>query len=608
LEFLGRIDAQVKIRGMRVELGEIEEVLARQPGISAAAVSTSHSRLVAYLVTDGETDRLDAFDLVSLRRDLAVQLPEHMIPQAFAGLAQLPLTPSGKLDRKALPEVEVEIARVEYAAPQDATETLVANTMAELLDLERVGRNDDFFALGGHSLMAVRLASRLEAETGTSLPVTAIFQSASVVALAQLLKGGPDGAIPTDIGVDEATADLALADALPPREGVKAKKITEAERILLTGATGFFGRYLVRDLLSRTTAQVLCLVRGSDEQAALGRIHSALRAIPQISLPKGWESRIEVVCGDLGEDKLGLSDDRWNALEDSVDAILHNAAEVNVVKPYEMLKQANTLSVLHMLELMSKGRPKSLVFVSTLGTVENPFPSDRQIRNPEHEPAPQDSGYNLSKWAAEQLILRARAKGYDAQIMRPGLIIGDAETGYYDTADAGYSYASLFLDTGALPDGMWVMPRPWINVDRAAQRMLDLATLDSLPFGTAHIFEYGAAPPEFLKEAMPELEIIPSLDWLCRAIELLENTPDHVAIWLLPNLLDMAANASEHAITPPDVETVLDVLSPPDLPCDCAQLSTVEPKALLAPTLLWVAEDRSHKATNLKTEKELTDG
>jgi amino acid adenylation domain-containing protein len=163
LEFAGRADHQVKIRGMRVELGEIEAVLAAQPGIMGAAVAAhadgrGGTMLVAYLV-GGEAQ---AGDTMRLRNALGAVLPGHMVPQAFVMLAALPLTPNGKLDRGALPAAAPagETGRI-YEAPRGPREMALAAIWAELLQTERIGRNDHFFALGGHSLLAISLIERL---------------------------------------------------------------------------------------------------------------------------------------------------------------------------------------------------------------------------------------------------------------------------------------------------------------------------------------------------------------------------------------------------------------------------------------------------------------
>jgi len=206
LEFLGRIDAQVKVRGMRVEPGEIEAALGEQPGVARAVVvarteageAGDQTELVAYLVPErvaadagaAGSDPVevvpleDVLDLGALRSALRAALPEHMVPGRFIGVSHVPLTPSGKVDRKALPEAVGSVAQSAYEVPVTPTERLVAALYADLLGVDRVGRQDGFFELGGHSLYAVRLVARLQAATGKSVAVRDVFEAPSVVALA----------------------------------------------------------------------------------------------------------------------------------------------------------------------------------------------------------------------------------------------------------------------------------------------------------------------------------------------------------------------------------------------------------------------------------------
>ncbi|HVH13182.1 MAG TPA: amino acid adenylation domain-containing protein, partial [Longimicrobium sp.] len=180
LEYLGRLDHQVKIRGFRIETGEIEAVLRRHPGVRECVVAVPHDspgdpRLVAYVVGGAGTD--------DLRAHLRRTLPEHMLPAAFVPLDALPLTPNGKLDRRALPAPEAGGAEV-YVAPRTEVERVLAETWAHLLRVERVGARDDFFALGGHSLLGTRLISRVRAALDVELPLRALFDAPTVEALA----------------------------------------------------------------------------------------------------------------------------------------------------------------------------------------------------------------------------------------------------------------------------------------------------------------------------------------------------------------------------------------------------------------------------------------
>ncbi len=182
LDFHGRTDFQLKLRGFRIEPGEIEAALTRAPAIAQAAViartdGAGDPRLVAYLVPrQPAPQQPDALDLQALRQHLATQLPDYMIPAAFVVLAALPLTPNGKLDRAALPAPEGSGLATDYVAPTTPEETLLCDLVADLLGLDRVGLADNFFHLGGHSLLATRLAARVRARLGRELPLHTVYQ------------------------------------------------------------------------------------------------------------------------------------------------------------------------------------------------------------------------------------------------------------------------------------------------------------------------------------------------------------------------------------------------------------------------------------------------
>src|SRR6185369_15527537 len=194
LEFFGRLDDQVKIHGFRIELGEIEAELSALAGVSRAVVvaredlaqpdrsvrSPGERRLVAYVVGDAAPG--------ALRQGLRGRLPEHMVPSAFVTLAALPLTPSGKVDRKALPAPERQQSEEDWLAPRTPVEEVLAGIWAELLGLDRVGAADHFFALGGHSLLATRVLSRLRRAFGIELPLRDLFEVPTLAGLASRIE------------------------------------------------------------------------------------------------------------------------------------------------------------------------------------------------------------------------------------------------------------------------------------------------------------------------------------------------------------------------------------------------------------------------------------
>jgi amino acid adenylation domain-containing protein/non-ribosomal peptide synthase protein (TIGR01720 family) len=191
LEYLGRTDEQVKIRGFRIEPGEIEAALRQDPQVASALVVAREDqpgvkRLVAYLVPAGA----DAPALGELRAILRQRLPEYMMPAAFVVLDELPLTTSGKVDRRALPAPEVGVAEATYVAPRTEVERTVARVWAEVLGAERVGLDDNFFELGGDSILSIRVVSRLRAALAVELSPRALFTTPTVAGLATAIPAG----------------------------------------------------------------------------------------------------------------------------------------------------------------------------------------------------------------------------------------------------------------------------------------------------------------------------------------------------------------------------------------------------------------------------------
>ncbi|HYO56875.1 amino acid adenylation domain-containing protein, partial [Archangium sp.] len=197
LEFVGRADGQVKLRGFRIELGEIEAVLGKHQAVGEGLVVVredvpGNKRLVAYVVPQPEME----LDAERLKEFMAERLPEYMVPSAFVVMAALPLTPNGKVDRKALPPPGENRARVEsYVAPRNPNEELLAGIWAELLSVKKVGAHDNFFDLGGNSLLAMQVLSRLRDTLHVELPVRSLFREPTVAGLARsiesALEGGP---------------------------------------------------------------------------------------------------------------------------------------------------------------------------------------------------------------------------------------------------------------------------------------------------------------------------------------------------------------------------------------------------------------------------------
>jgi thioester reductase-like protein len=319
---------------------------------------------------------------------------------------------------------------------------------------------DNFFSLGGDLLRAAVFANRLQQELGQALPVAAVFSAPTVEALAEYLQrynpsvvaqfrtegsATTGGAPPAEAAEPDLEAEVILNPAI--RADAPAAAVTELRHVFLTGATGFLGAYLLRDLLEHTHADVLCLVRAADSEAALRRNRKGL------DLYGLWQDsfrdRIRPVLGDLGRPLLGLSPHRFDLLVNEVEIIYHSGAQVHFLSPYADLKAANVGGTHEVLRLAALRRPKPVNYVSTLGVFPyrpGALPVGEQDAVP---PANLEGGYNQSKWVAERLVALAGRRGLPVSIYRPGRVAWDSRTGAANANDLLSGLVRLLLRVGS---------------------------------------------------------------------------------------------------------------------------------------------------------------
>ena len=477
IEFFGRSDQQVKVRGFRIETGEVEVALAAHPSIQQAVVvawneKSSEASLVAYLVAvEGEEDANSS----QLREFLRQKLPDYMVPSIFVHLDSLPLTPNGKVDRKALPpptQARSDL-RAPFVAPRTPLELELVEICAQVLGLESptekqaVGVNDNFFDLGGHSLLGTRLVFLLREKYGletTDLPLRALFEQPTVANLARIIErvrngergsyhiGDGDFIRRGQLSLDKLNAEAQLDPSIAAGELVY-EPVEKPKHILLTGATGFVGAFLLHDLLKMTSAQVHCLLRADDVEQGKLRLKRNLEAY--LLWDDSFSSRIEPILGDLGEPLLGLVTDAFDRLANQVDVIYHNGAMVNFVYPYQAHKASNVLGTQEVLRLASNVKLKSVHFVSTLSILYSGGINDGRILR---ENVDRDQigapfgGYAQSKWVAEKLVEQAGERGIPYAIYRPGLVSGHSLTGAWNTDNLISSMTRACVHLGSVPN------------------------------------------------------------------------------------------------------------------------------------------------------------
>ncbi|WP_084229312.1 non-ribosomal peptide synthetase [Mycobacterium sherrisii] len=477
LQYLGRADEQVKIRGYRIELGEIQAALSDLDGVEQAVVIVREDRpgdkrLVGY-VTEG---RENAVDVADARAALARRLAAYMVPAAVVVLDTLPLTVNGKLDVRALPAPCYR--GTEYRAPSSAVEKIVADGYAQILGLDRVGVDDSFFDLGGDSISAMRLIATLNTALDTRLSVRTLFDAPSVGALSRQVDrhaidprfAAVHGDQPERLRADDLTLEKFLDTQTLSAAATLPVPGPEVRTVLLTGATGFLGRYLVLHWLEQLEligGTLICLVRASSDADAHRRLEMVFDSGDPRLLAHFRDlaaGRLRVIAGDKAKTRLGLDEQTWQQLAESVDLIVDSAALVNGVLPYAELFGPNVAGTAELIRLALTARLKPYAYVSTANVGDSVEPSaftedaDIRVISPtrSNDGGPV-SGYANSKWAGEVLLREAHDLcALPVVVFRSSMILADTSyLGQLNVADLVTRMVLSVLATGIAPGSFY---------------------------------------------------------------------------------------------------------------------------------------------------------
>ena len=448
---VGRDDSMVKIRGYSVYLGAIEEALRNHCDVRDAVVlaeteDETNKRLVAYVVRSSQaTWNVDAKSGTSrdLRRLLERYLPLYMVPSRFMELDALPVNQqTGKLERKSLPKPRERTTVVEGRAPLRKDSTAAERHLAlrelwgEILDVARDSLEDDwnFFDLGGHSLAGLELTLGIEHTFGIELSGTEIYEHPTISELAVYLEGrGSYMESRNSLGNDSV-----LAPEISPTDSVRTTRLSEASSVLVTGATGFLGAFLLAELLRVTgqSARFYCLVRdrGSGQGKPGNRVLETLKFYGLFR--PSMEGRIVPVPGDIAQPQMGLENEKYHELAEEIDLIFHCAASVNYAYPYTVAKPHTVDGTAEMLKFACTARTKTMQYISSNGVFpggdETPYLENNQI---DVFVDRMEGGYNQAKWVAEKLVWSAVSRGLPACIFRPGNIGHHSSTGTVNPND-----------------------------------------------------------------------------------------------------------------------------------------------------------------------------
>lgn len=486
IEHLGRIDRQVKISGYRIEIGEVELAISAIDAIKEVAVidfpDTSGGKyLCAYCCSQKNMDANE------IRLKLAATLPNYMIPEVILFVDSIPLTTSGKVDRARLPKPEHVKQDKEITPPQTEEQIQIADAWKEVLGHENFGIDDNFFEVGGNSLKAIRVVTLLK--SSFEININKMYIAPTIRLLADQCPKSR---------YDLKSALLSMKLAKPVQKGVSGEELfpeqraeyndliakidslelsskIEVKSVLLCGATGFLGAFLLRELLLKKDCHIHAIVRAKTNEDACSRLESKMLYYFGDDY-KIENTRLTVWSGDLTADSMGLSDDTYLKLASEVDVVINTAANVRHYGVYEEFYKSNVQTVKNMIDFAKSQKKKRLCHVSTMSVAAGNIPDlpETPFTEMNVDMGQQiDNVYVKTKLIAETEVMLAFENGVDTQIFRVGNITPDSENGRMQQnieENGFFSTISSMLNLGVMP--LSASKREFSYVDKIAQAIV----------------------------------------------------------------------------------------------------------------------------------------
>ncbi len=417
---LGRTDHQIKLRGLRIELGEIENVMLKVDGMKKVVILIRKINDKEHLCAYYTADREIAPD--ALKAKISRSLTQYMVPTAYLQLQEMPMTPNGKTDVKALPEPELAFSSAQVE-PANDTERTFCDIFADILQMDKVGATDNFFELGGTSLVVTRVIIEAD-KAGLHVAYGDVFANPTPRQLARLITGESG-----DEGNDEVTAfDYTAINNLLQRNTLDNFRNGERQQlgnVLLTGATGYLGIHILRELIDSDAPNIYCLVRGKNEEAAASRLRTLLFYYFSDAFKDLFGTRLHIVLGDV-------TSDFGEGLQ--VDTVFNCAAIVKHFSEGTEIEDVNIGGAQRCVDYCLKTGAK-LIHVSTASTrglwageIKSDIFTEQRLYMGQFL----GNKYIYSKFMAERLILNAVAlHGLKAKIMRVGNLAARSTDGEF---------------------------------------------------------------------------------------------------------------------------------------------------------------------------------
>lgn len=476
IEFMGRMDNQVKLRGLRVELDEIENVMNRYPTVKSSVVlvkeKDSVQFLCGYFVAEGPVDRQN------LTCFMQKYLTPYMVPGVLTQLPELPLTNNGKVDKRALPEPEYAAEKKNYVEPRTDLQRKLCEIFAMALGTEKIGIEDDFFENGGTSLSASKAAMKCMSE-GLGVSYADLFEYKTPLALERHLNESKE----TDSRTKETEADTKERDAVSKilnwntEEHVDEIAPAPPESVLLTGATGFLGAHILRTMLESSDNTVYCLLRQGNAPSLERRLKSMLVYYFSNPYEELFGKRIRVIEGDITDAAKVCELKQYDFTQ-----VINCAACVKHFSADDTLERVNYQGVLNLIRLCRE-TGRELIQISTVSVAgENAggkFPKEKRLHENELEFGQSISNkYIDTKFRAEQAVLKAVAEGMRGRVIRVGNLMSRVSDGEFQINSVTNGFMRTlrgYVALGKFPVSLLDMPAEFSPIDSTAEAVVKLA-------------------------------------------------------------------------------------------------------------------------------------
>lgn len=423
----------------------------------------------------------------SLSTALKAKMPDYLVPAVFTVLPHFPLTFNGKVDWKALPPPQdfEKLLEKKYAEPRTETEKLIAAMWCNILGLENVSITDSFFDLGGDSLSLAQLSANLLDKFNLSIPEKILFDLPFIPIIAEYIDSEGKQYTYQSYIQEEINHDAVLYDNLIPNK-ILSSSLKNPQGILLTGAAGFVGIYLLRELLLKTEAKIYCLISRGQFESVAERLNANIehyQLSDEISLSN---RRITLISGDLSLDQFGLPAEQYHNLAEKIDLIYHCAAKVNTMAAYTYLRASNVQGTMEIIKFALQKFDKPIHYISTLSAAYKlDEKGDLAEEFPDADASQLIGGYAISKWVAERLLTQIKNRGLPVSIYRPGYILGQSDTGTTNTNDALLLLTKGCIQLGFAPD--WKEKLMILPVDFISQAIVGMSLQQLEKSGVFHL-------------------------------------------------------------------------------------------------------------------------